>query len=291
MSIFNNVWALSLTAGALIFIVSYLQFDKFLRFMSEKSFGVQQEILMLTDKLLITQDKKKFKRNLWLMTGGMSALVFVALWPRILISLGAALAVFTGSWYLIKAVFQKMWENHCNRVVHQMVEALTIMCNSLKVGLSLAQAMERVIKGYPGPLAKEFGLVLNKMSLGQNLEESLEQMAERVNRPDIEMLVSTVSILKETGGNLAETFYVMAETMRERQKMDKKIKALTAQGVMQAKIISCLPFILVGILYVMDKPYVAPLIFKPLGWLCLGAVLVLVLVGWFMMKKMVEIKI
>ena len=291
MSLFNNIWVLSLTVGALIFIVAYLQFDKFLRFVSQKSFGVQEEILALTDKLLITQDKKKFKRNLWIMTGGLSAAVFIMLWPHVLFSMGAGLLVFIGSWYLLKAVFQKMWENHCNRVVSQMVEALTIMCNSLKVGLSLGQAMERVIKGYPGALAKEFGLVLNKMSLGQNLEESLEQMAERINRPDIDMLVSTVSILKETGGNLAETFYVMSETMRERQKMDKKIKALTAQGVMQAKIISCLPFILVGILYVMDKPYVSPLIFKPMGWLCLAGVLVLVLVGWFMMKKMVEIKI
>ena len=151
--------------------------------------------------------------------------------------------------------------------------------------------MERVIKGYPGPLAKEFGLVLNKMQLGQNLEESFEEMAERVNRPDIDILVSTVNILKETGGNLAETFFVMSETLRERQKMEKKIKALTAQGMMQAKIVSVLPVLLIAIFYVMDKNYISPLIFKPLGWACLIVVLVLILVGGFVMRKMVEIKV
>ena len=104
------------------------------------------------------------------------------------------------------------------------------MCNSLKVGLSLPQAMDRVIKGYPGPLSKEFGLILNKTQLGMPVEEALTEMGERIKRPDIDMLVSAVNILKETGGNLAETFYVMADTLRERHKMDKKIKALTAQG-------------------------------------------------------------
>ena len=206
-------------------------------------------------------------------------------------SLIVSTVVFISSWWVLRQLFQALWERHCNQAVDQMVEALTIMCNSLKVGLSLGQALERVIKNYPGALAKEFSLVLNKMQLGQNLEESLEEMGKRLNKPEIDMLVSTVNILKETGGNLAETFFVMAETIRERQKMEKKIKALTAQGMMQAKIISALPFLLIGIFFIMDRNYISPLIFKPLGWVCLAIVLVLVLVGGFLMKKMVEIKV
>ena len=291
MSLFNHTWILSLTIGLMIFVIFYLQSYKILNFLSEKTFGAQKEILEIMDKLLISQDKQKFKRNGWFFSGGLSFVVFLLLWPNVVVSFLGLVFVFIGSWYVLKKLFQSLWKKHCNKVVDQMVEALTIMCNSLKVGLSLAQAMERVIKGYPGPLAKEFGLVLNKMQLGQNLEESLEEMAERVQRPEINMLVSTVNILKETGGNLAETFFVMSETLRERQKMEKKIKALTAQGMMQAKIISCLPFLLIGIFYVMDKPYIAPLLFKPLGWVCLAAVLILVLIGGFLMKKMVEIKV
>lgn len=291
MSLFNSVWLLSLTIFVLVFVIFYLQSDKILKFLSEKTMGTQKEILKIMDKLLITQDKKKFKKNGWLFSIAFSSIGFLLFWPNVIISLSLSLFIFIGSWYLLKKLFQILWIRHCDKVVDQMVEALTIMCNSLKVGLSLGQAMERVIKGYPGPLAKEFGLVLNKTQLGQSLGEALEEMADRVKKPEIDMLVSTVNILKETGGNLAETFFVMSETLRERQKMEKKIKALTAQGVMQAKIISALPFLLMIILYVMDRNYISPLFLRPLGWLCLAVVLVLVLIGGFLMKKVVEIKV
>ena len=291
MSLFNNTWILCFTVALLVLIIFYLNSEKWIKFLSEKSFGVQKEILDILDKLLISQDKKKIKRNGWIFTLGLSILVFIALWPNIVISLIASTVVFIGSWWLLKKLFQSLWNKHCNQVVNQLVEGLTIMCNSLKVGLSLGQAMERVIKNYPGALAKEFSLILNKMKLGQNLEESLEEMAKRMEKSEIDMLVSTVNILKETGGNLAETFFVMSETIRERQKMEKKIKALTAQGMMQAKIISALPFVMIGIFYIMDRNYIAPLIFTPLGWACLAVVLVLVIIGGFLMKKMVEIKV
>ena len=291
MSLFNNTWVLCFTIALMVVVIFYLNSEKIFKFLSEKSLGVQKEILEIVDKLLISQDKQKIKRNGWIFTIGLSSMIFIFLWPKVLISITVSTAVFVASWWLLKKLFQALWEKHCNQVVGQMVEALTIMCNSLKVGLSLGQAMERVIKNYPGALAKEFSLVLNKMKLGQNLEESLEEMAKRIEKPEIDMLVSTVNILKETGGNLAETFFVMAETIRERQKMEKKIKALTAQGLMQAKIISALPFLLIGIFYVMDRDYISPLLFKPLGWVCLLVVLALVLIGGYLMKKMVEIKV
>lgn len=291
MSLFNNTLILSSTVGAMIFVIFYLQSHKFLQILIERSFGVQKEILTLMNKLLIVQDEKKTKRNSWFLSIGLSLSAFVILWPNVIISILALLVVFVGTWYFLKKFFETLWEKHCNRVVDQMVEALTIMCNSLKVGLSLGQSIERVVKGYPGPLAKEFRLVLNKMQLGQSLEEALDEMSERIQKTEIDMLVSTVNILKETGGNLAETFFVMSETLRERQKMEKKIKALTAQGMTQAKIISVLPFLLIAIFFVMDREYILPLFIKPLGWVCLLAVVVLVLIGGFLMRKMVEIKI
>ena len=291
MSIFNNMWVLSFFIGLMIFIISYLQSEKLFKFCSEKTLGAQKEILELMDKLFISQDKKKVERNGWILSGAFSLIVFLLIWPNVIFSFIAAILVFLGTWHIVRMLFRSLWEKHANRVVDQMVEALTIMCNSLKVGLSLGQAMERVIKGYPGPLAKEFTFILNKMKLGQSMEESLEEMSERIQRPDVDMLVSTINILKETGGNLAETFFVMAETLRERQKMQKKIKALTAQGMMQAKIMSALPFLLLAVFYIMDREYIEPLLFRPLGWICLLVVLVLVLIGGFLMKKMVQIKV
>ena len=286
-----NTLALSLTVGLMVFIFSYGWSDKIRAFLAEKTFGSQKEIFEIMDKLLINQPKEKTSRNIWVLSLCLGGLVFFLLWPNVIFSLAAGAGVFLGVWIGIKLFLRGLWESHCNKVVGQMVEALTIMCNSLKVGLSLPQAMERVMKGFGGALAKEFRLVLNKTQLGQPLEEALTEMGERIQRPDIDMLVTTINILRETGGNLAETFFVMAETLRERQKMEKKIKALTASGMMQARIISALPFALIGIFYAMDKEYILPLVATPLGWGCLVFITILVCVGWFMMKKMVAIKV
>ena len=291
MSIFYNPIVFSLTIFGLVFTVIYLNFKKIFDFFTARTLGVQQEILEIMDQLLISQDKDKTVKKLWLVCLCLSTLGFIVVWPNVLMSVIAFAGLAIGFWWLVRELLKSLWEKHCSSVVNDLVEALTIMCNSIKVGLSLGQAIDRVIKGYPGALSKEFRLVLNKMELGQNLEESLEEMAKRVKKTEIDMLVSTVNILKETGGNLAETFFVMAETIRERQKMEKKIKALTAQGMMQAKIMACLPFGLVGLFFVMDRNHVMPLFTQPLGWLALLAMTVLVIVGWFLMKKMVEIKV
>lgn len=291
MSYIYNPLALSIVTGLAVFVCVYRFSDQILNFFSTKVLTAQQDILDIMDKLLITQKKETIIRNCWILSLSLSGLTVLMLWPNVLLSLGAGGAVLILTWIVIRIFLRSLWESHCDKVVAQLVEALTIMCNSLKVGLGLTQAMDRVIKGYPGPLAKEFRLALNKIQLGQSVEESLTEMGERINRPDIDMLVTAINILKETGGNLAETFYVMADTLRERQKMDKKIRALTAQGKMQAKIISSIPFLLIGIFYVMDREYISPLLFRPLGWVCLGVVVVLVALGGIMMKKMVEIKV
>ena len=291
MSLFYNPMIFSFTIFGLISAIFYLNFEKIFQFFTKQTLGAQQEILETMDRLLISQDKKKTVKSLWLGSLCLSALAFILLWPNVLMSCFMFAAALIGFWWIVRQFLRTLWEKHCSSVVSDLVEALTIMCNSLKVGLSLGQAIERVIKGYPGALAKEFRLVLNKMELGQNLEESLEEMAKRVQKTEIDMLVSTVNILKETGGNLAETFFVMAETVRERQKMEKKIKALTAQGMMQAKIMACLPFGLIALFFVMDQNHIMPLFIQPLGWLALFAVLVLVILGWILMKKMVEIKV
>ena len=289
--VLNNSLFLYLTFFSIGFVLCYLNFDKLTYFFKKNTFKTQDEILEIMDKLLISQNKQKFKKNTWIISICLSFLGFFLMWPNLLMSFIVALIIFFGVWQLFKQMMVTMWMRHCDRVVEDLVEVLTIMCNSIKVGLSLGQAIERAVKGYPGPLAKEFKLVLNKMELGQNLEESLEEMAERVERSEVDMLVSTTNILKETGGNLGETFFVMSETIRQRQKMDKKIKALTASGMAQAKIISCLPFGLIGVFFVMDKNYIMPLFTKPMGMVCLLIVFVLVIVGWFSMKKIVAIKV
>ena len=277
-------------ASVAVFFCVYLHIERLLEFFKKQTAGAREEILSIMEKLLI-QNQQKMIRRLQALSYCMALLAALAFWPRVLFVLVLSPLAVILSWQAGKFIFRALWEAHCNKVVNQLPEVLTIMCNSLKVGLSLPQAMDRVIKGYPGALAREFRLILNKTKLGMAVEEALTETGARINRPDIDMLVTAINILKETGGNLAETFDVMADTVRERQKMDKKIKALTAQGMMQAKILSAMPFILVAIFFVIDRDYIGPLVFTPLGWALLVIVSVLTGTGYIVMKKMVAIKV
>ena len=225
------------------------------------------------EKLFI-QNQEKIIRNCWMLSVALACLAFLVLWPNILLMLIISPLIVPLTWQTVKLFLRSMWKSHCDKVVDQMVEALVIMCNSLKVGLGLTQAMDRVVAGYPGPLAKEFRLILNKVQLGMTVEEALSEMGERIQRPDIDMLVTAINILKETGGNLAETFFCYVRYFkRASENGRKKIKALTAQGRMQVKILSCVPFCMIGIFLIIDRDYIMPLLVKPLGWLLLSIVL------------------
>ena len=291
-SFFLHPLVLSCVVGFLIFILCYLQSPKILQFFKEKSFGSQKEILKIMDMMLIRTPPEKVKLWLWLMGLGLWVLIFLLLWPHLISGLVLGAFAFLGSWIAVQRIMRMTWQTRCDQVVQQMVEGLIIMTNAVKVGLSITQAMERVIKGMQkGPLVQEFQLVLNKVHLGMSVEEALNEMGDRIDRPDVHMMVTAINILKETGGNIAETLDVIAETIRERQKVENKIKALTAQGSMQAKIISAVPFLLLVIMFVSNKQYAVLMLTTPLGWVSLAIVLVLIFISGFLMKKLVTIKV
>jgi tight adherence protein B len=256
--------------GITIFILAYLTSDRVLEFLHKKSLGNREIILELLDKMFIEVDKKKLTVIMLLASFGLGAVVFLVVWPHLVLGIifGSIATIF--GWIAPKLIITSMWERRCNRLTNQMVDGLTIMGNSVKAGQSLNQAMERVVQNMKGPLSEEFGLVLNKVRLGMSTEEALNEFAERIPKQDVQMLVTAVNILKETGGNLVETFTTIVSTVRERQKIEKKIQALTAQGNMQAIILTLVPFIILGVFLAIDANYVMPLFTRPLGWVALA---------------------
>ena len=124
-----------------------------------------------------------------------------------------------------------------------------------------------------------------------SVEDALNEFGERIPRQDVQMFVTAVVILKETGGNMAETFQTIVSTVRERQKVEKKIEAMTAQGNMQAIIVTLVPLLLLGVFLALDPNYVMPLFTRPLGWFCLALIVSLQIIGLVVMKKIVTIKV
>lgn len=272
-------------------IIAYLWADKVLNFLHHRSLGQREEVLRKLDLLFVKVDKARVTAGMLAMSFGVGFLFFLLAWPNIIGGL-VLMALFTMiGWSLPLRIVNYLYDKRCNEFVDQMVDAMTIMTNGIRSGLSVTQSMERVAANLPAPISQEFRLVLSEIQIGRSVEEALIDLGERIPRPDVQMFVTSVNILKETGGNMAETFQTIMYTVRERQKIEKKIEALTAQGIFQGVIVTLVPFALLIVLAIADPGYVRPLFTKPLGWFALLCMVGLQLIGGSMIRKIVKIKV
>jgi tight adherence protein B len=173
----------------------------------------------------------------------------------------------------------------------QMVDALSLMSNGLKSGLSVVQALGLVTQEMPNPIHQEFNLILSENKLGVSLEEAFLNLSKRIQNDDVEMFVTSVNILKETGGNLAETFDTIVTTIRERIKVENKIAALTAQGFYQGVLVMMIPPILGTVFYQTDPDFMRPLFTTPVGLMIVAVIFLLEAVGFFVIMKVVKVDV
>lgn len=291
MSLLGNDFVFIVLMGACIFAASYFFSDQILNFLYEKSLGSRQYVLDKLELMFVETDSKKITITMLCVSFGLGFLVFVAVFPNLIAGVILGSIVTIAGWQAPKYVVDYLFEKRCNKLVDQMVDGLTIMSNGIRAGLGITQSMERVVDNMPSPIKQEFGLVLSQIKLGLSVEEALSNFGNRIPVADVQMFVTAINILKETGGNLGETFSTMVETLRERQKIHKKIDALTAQGVTQGIIITMVPFILLIVFTVVDPGFVKPLFTTTLGIIFLLLMLTLQVVGGLMIRKIVKIKV
>lgn len=177
------------------------------------------------------------------------------------------------------------------RFGYQLIDALTLMSNGLRSGLNISQVIDLVSQEMPNPISQEFKLILSETQLGTSIEEAFNGLAKRIPTEDVEMLATAINILRETGGNLAETFDTITHTIRERIKIKNKISALVTQGIVQGAIIMMLPFGLAIMLYMVDPAQVEPMFTTPLGLAMVGGMLFLQLLGGLAIWKIIDIKV
>jgi tight adherence protein B len=127
--------------------------------------------------------------------------------------------------------------------------------------------------------------------VGVAFEEALLNLEKRIGSEDVQILVTSINILRQSGGNLSETFQTLSYTIRERKKVKGRIKTLTAQGVSQAVIICVMPFALALVLWTFDHELVARMWSTWLGWVFIGVMLFLQTVGALIMRRIVMIRV
>ncbi len=287
----KNQLGVALAFGGLVFVFSFLSSDRILNWLHKRSLGQREEVLVYMERMFVETNRTKVTWAMISTSFGLGALLFIACWPHVAVGTIFGGAITITMWSIPKLFVRNLWQKRCGVMVNQMVDGMTLMSNGVKAGLSVQQCMERVVDNMPNPISQEFGLVLAQMRIGRSMSEALNELSLRIPMADVQMFVTAVNILQETGGNLAETFATITFTIRERQKVEKKIEALTAQGITQGVIISLVPFFLGGMFYLIDPAYVTPLFTTALGLVALFAMLILQVLGGLMIRKIVKINV
>jgi len=174
---------------------------------------------------------------------------------------------------------------------NQLGDVLTLLVGSLRAGYSLLHAMDTVVGQVAPPASEEFGRVVREVNLGLPLEEALENLVRRVGSDDLELMVTAINIHHEVGGNLADVLETIEETIRQRVRLQGEIRILTTQQRVTGYILTFLPFILAGILFLINPTYMMRL-FTP-GWtlaIPIGA-LISVFLGFLIMRRIVAIEV
>jgi tight adherence protein B len=277
--------------GIAVFIFSYSYNKRFLDWLRFQSLGTRDYIVETLNKMFIEIPPQKILLWLFCLSFGSGALVFLAFLPKLFPGIPFAIMMTVVGWKAPKPVVDWMYNRRIQKFVLQMVDALSLMSNGLKSGLSVVQSLGLVTQEMPNPIQQEFSLVLSENKLGVSLEEAFSNLAQRIKVDDVEMFVTSVNILKETGGNLAETFDTIVNTIRERIKVENKISALTAQGFYQGVFVMMIPPILAGVFYQTDPDFMRPLFTTPIGWLIVMVIFLLEAVGFFVIMKIVKIDV
>jgi tight adherence protein B len=226
---------------------------------------------------------------------GVGAAVYFLLGKNtIFTTLGAIFGLFIPRIYLSFAAKRRMraFEN-------QLSDTLNLWVNALRSGYSVLQAMEAIATELPPPVAVEFERVVQEVRLGLGVPQALNNMLRRVPSDDLDLVITAVNIQREVGGNLAEVLDTISFTIRERVRIKGEIRTLTAQGRLSGWIISLLPIVLAIVLMLINPTYMGqlfadmpPYIFGiPCGWIVVGVALFMMLIGFLIIQKIVDIEV
>jgi tight adherence protein B len=182
-------------------------------------------------------------------------------------------------------------EKRIHRFEAQLVDAMTQMSAAFRAGLTLAQATENISQEMPAPLAQEFGLFVKEIKLGVAQDQALQNMADRVGSADLQLVVTSTNVARQLGGNMAEMYDIIASTIRERFRLEGRIRALTSQGRMQGWVVGAMPLVLGLVLNMMRPDLMEPMIHSAFGYTLILLVLMMEIVGMWMIRKIVAIDV
>lgn len=279
--------------GIIVFAVTLRYSRALFQWIEDQTYGLRDYILQKCELLFIEIEPVKVTYILLAGTFGVGILTFClfALGGNFLagIIMGSILA-FIG-WKIPKPLMEYLIAKRIEEYQKQMVDGMNLLANGIRAGLSLPQAVSMVVDELSPPISQEFNLILQQNKIGVPLDECFESLNKRMPTEDNQMFVTSISVLRETGGNLAETFDTIVEVIRERVRLNQKIQTYVAQGKMQGGTIMAMPYLLALFYQISDPGSLNALFTTPLGIILLIAAIGLNLTGGYFILKVIRIKV
>ena len=219
-----------------------------------------------------------------------------------LLLIPVAVYVLTHSWFYVvlaigvllaipKLVFWRLEKKRRETIRDGLPDTLAQVAGGMRAGATFISATQIMVQETKGPIAQEFSLFLREQKLGLTLDEGMDNLAERVDLEEMDLVVTAVQISRELGGNLAEIFERLSDTLRRKLEMEGKIRALTAQGILQGWVVGLLPFFIMFALTFMEPEAMAAMFSGLLGWIFLAVIFVLSIFGAMTIRKIVSIDV
>lgn len=194
--------------------------------------------------------------------------------------------------YMLPAVY--VWHRTRQRMAkldEQLIDAMMLMAGGLRAGYSFLQGAEAVARELGSPIRDEFSALLQDLRIGVNVDEALVGLAKRTGTEEFDMMVTAVLVQRQSGGNLAEILETIAQTIRERMRIRREVQTLTAQERMSSYVVGALPIIAFAFLSWANPGYLNLLFADTPGRLMLGASIALEMTGFFIIRRIVDIKL
>jgi tight adherence protein B len=251
------------------YLLPFVNFNKLI-LQSGLTLGVPKLVMVFAALAVV------FSAAAYILSGNIFAVLGVAiftltLWPYLILKLLRARRL---------SAFGKQFPN-----------AIDIIVRSLKAGHPVPIAISMVARELPDPIGSEFGIVADEISYGSDLETAMRSLLYRVGQDDLPLFVTAISIQTTTGGNLSEILGNLSHVIRERFKMRRKIKAISAEGRISAIILSALPLIVLGAVQISSPDFYGDVWQYDTTKITLAVAAVWMMVGNAVMMKMVNFRI
>ena len=177
------------------------------------------------------------------------------------------------------------------KIENEMLRAIIIMNNAFKAGKSTMQAVLIASEELPEPISDEFKKIYQDLKYGLGVDVVFERFAKRINIEEARYISSSLTILNKTGGNIVKVFDSIEKTLFDKKKLKEELRNLTVSSNLVVKVLMFVPFIFVGIIYILNPNYFDSLFASTLGYFILFIIFIMVVIYIWFLQKIMKVKV